>query len=180
MITLSIRRLLLLAGPYAGHKIIQGVDVISKMEAGTGMHMDRTLQKFCCKWLQKNDPGGEGLWYFDIFYGARPGKGQEKIARYIFDNRLCPMLRVRMDRRQYNQIETIRFLHRNGLVDSSGILSPMRSTVSAGRWVRHRVWPRPGDGPGTGAQGGGICPGFRARGNIARSEDGQPCCRGAL
>ena len=38
-----------------GHKVIPGVDIINKVEAGTGIRMDSSLQKLCYQWIQKND-----------------------------------------------------------------------------------------------------------------------------
>ena len=36
-----------------GQKVIPDVDIINKMEAGTGVRMDRSLQALCYQWIQK-------------------------------------------------------------------------------------------------------------------------------
>ena len=36
-----------------GHKVIPIVDIINKVEAGTGIRMDSNLQKICYQWIQK-------------------------------------------------------------------------------------------------------------------------------
>ena len=33
-----------------GHKVIPGVDIINKVEAGAGIRMDSSLQKLCYQW----------------------------------------------------------------------------------------------------------------------------------
>ena len=48
-----------------GHKVIPGVDIINKVEAGAGVRMDRNLQKLCYQWIQKNDIT-EDIWNLDI------------------------------------------------------------------------------------------------------------------
>ena len=41
-----------------GHKVIPGVDIINKVEAGAGIRMDSSLQKLCYQWIQKNEIPG--------------------------------------------------------------------------------------------------------------------------
>ena len=52
-----------------GHKVIPGVDIINKVEAGAGVRMDRNLQKLCYQWIQKNDIT-EDIWNLDIYFGT--------------------------------------------------------------------------------------------------------------
>ena len=97
-----------------GHKVIPGVDMINKLETGTGIRMDRNLQKLCYQWIQKNNITDE-IWYLNIYFGTCTEKGLEKIARFIFDNYPCPLLRVGFNTRTRNQIETVQNLSLNEL-----------------------------------------------------------------
>ena len=51
-----------------GQKVIPDVDIINKMEAGTGVRMDRSLQALCYQWIQKNDIKDD-IWYLNIYFG---------------------------------------------------------------------------------------------------------------
>ena len=97
-----------------GHKIIPGVEILNKLEAGQGIRMDRNLQKICYQWIQKNEITDD-IWYLHIFFGTCKEKGLEKIARFIFDNYPCPLLKVGFNSKQRNQIETVQFLSLNEL-----------------------------------------------------------------
>lgn len=92
-----------------GDRAIPGVEVLNKLESETGVRMDRSLQKLCYQWMQKNrvtdDP-----WYINIYFGHCREKGLEKIARYIFDHYPCPLLRVGFNTKQRNQIESVKAL----------------------------------------------------------------------
>lgn len=90
-------------------KVIPGVDIINKMEAGTGIRMDKNLQKLCYQWIQKNEIKDD-IWYLNIFFGKCKEKELEKIARFIFENYPCPLLRVAFNAHPKNQIESIQFL----------------------------------------------------------------------
>lgn len=92
-----------------GHKVLPGVEVINKIESGMGIRMDRNLQKICYQYIRKNDITDE-IWYVHIYFGTCKEKGLEKIARFIFDNYPCPLLKVGFNTRQRNQIETIQVL----------------------------------------------------------------------
>lgn len=93
-----------------GHKVLPGVEIINKLESGTGVRMDSGLQKLCYQWIQKNNVEGD-IWYLNIYFGTCREKGLDKIARFIFDNYPCPILRVGFNTRQRNQIETVQALH---------------------------------------------------------------------
>ena len=99
-----------------GHRVIPGVEVINKLETGTGIRMDKNLQKLCYQWIQKNKIEDE-MWYLNIYFGTCVEKGLEKIARFIFDNYPCPILRVGFNTRPRNQIETVQYLPINKLTD---------------------------------------------------------------
>lgn len=92
-----------------GQKVIPGVEIINKLETGTGIRMDRNLQKVCNQWIQKNNITDD-VWYLNIYFGTCKEKGLEKIARFIFDNYPCPLLRVGFNTRTRNQIETVQAL----------------------------------------------------------------------
>ena len=51
-----------------GQKVIPDVDIINKMEVGTGVRMDRSLQALCYQWIQKNDIKDD-IWYLNIYFG---------------------------------------------------------------------------------------------------------------
>ena len=93
-----------------GHKIIPGVDVINKLESGTGVRMGSALHKICYQWIQKNNLTESEIWYMNIYFGTCKEKGLERIARFIFDNYPSPLLRVAFNTRHRNQIESIHAL----------------------------------------------------------------------
>lgn len=97
-----------------GHKIIPGVETINKIESGSGIRMDSSLQKLCYQWIQKNEIKDD-TWHLNIYFGICKEKGLEKIARFIFDNYPCPILRVTLNKKNRNQIETIQTLSLNQL-----------------------------------------------------------------
>lgn len=99
-----------------GHKVIPGVDIINKVETGTGIRMDRNLQKLCYQWIQKNNITDD-IWYLNIYFGTCKEKGLERIARFIFENYPSPLLQVSFNTRSRNQIESVQFLPLNQLND---------------------------------------------------------------
>jgi glutathione synthase/RimK-type ligase-like ATP-grasp enzyme len=92
-----------------GHRVLPGVEIINKLEAGTGIRMDKQLQKTCYQWIQKSGITGD-IWYLNIYFGRCAEKGLERIARFIFDHYPCPLLRVGFNTRPRNQIETVQAL----------------------------------------------------------------------
>jgi len=100
-----------------GHKAIPSVDTINKLESGTGIRMDAMLHKHCYQWIQKNDLSEGGIWYLNIYFGTCMEKGLERIARFIFDNYPAPILRIGLNTRQRNQIETIQAVSLKCLTD---------------------------------------------------------------
>lgn len=99
-----------------GHRVIPGVDIINKLESGTGIRLDMNLQKLCYQWIQKNNITEN--WYLTICFGTCKEKGLEKIARYIFDNYPAPILRVHFNTRQRNQIESVQAVSLNQLTEA--------------------------------------------------------------
>lgn len=99
-----------------GHKVIPDVEIINKVETGTGIRMDRNLQKLCYQWIQKNNITDD-LWFLNIYFGTCKEKGLERIARFIFENYQAPLLRVSFNTRSRNQIESVQFLPINQLND---------------------------------------------------------------
>jgi glutathione synthase/RimK-type ligase-like ATP-grasp enzyme len=89
-----------------GHKVLPGVETLNKLESGTGIRMNATLQKMCHQWIQKNNITDD-IWYVNIYFGTCKEKGLEKIARFIFDNYPSPLLKVGFNNRSRNQIETV-------------------------------------------------------------------------
>ena len=99
-----------------GQRVIPDVDIINKLETGTGIRMDRSLQALCYQWIQKNGIKSD-IWYLNIYFGKCREKGLERVARFIFENYPCPLLRVALNTHPKNQIESIQFLPLNRLDD---------------------------------------------------------------
>jgi glutathione synthase/ribosomal protein S6 modification enzyme (glutaminyl transferase) len=100
-----------------GHRVLPCVETLNKLATGTGIRMSSNLQKLCYQWISRNKPEGD-IWYMDIYFGTCREKGLEKIARFIFDNYPCPLLRVGFNTRARNQIETVQALSLRGLDDA--------------------------------------------------------------
>ena len=98
-----------------GHRVIPGVEIINKLETGTGIRLDMNLQKLCYQWIQKNNITEN--WHLTICFGTCREKGLEKIARYIFDNYPAPLLRVCLNTRPKNQIESVQALPINRMTE---------------------------------------------------------------
>ncbi len=100
-----------------GHKAIPDVDVLNRIRNGTLVRMDDPLQKICYKWTQSREPDQNDLFEMDVFFGTTSEPELSKVARFIFDQLPCPMLRVTFGNRQKNQIESVRLLSLNELTD---------------------------------------------------------------
>lgn len=100
-----------------GHRALPCVETLNKLETGTGIRMTAGLQKICHQWITRNNIQDD-IWYMDIFFGTCREKGLERIARFIFDNYPCPLLRVGFNTRSRNQIETVQALTLSALNDS--------------------------------------------------------------
>ncbi|MFW5721251.1 MAG: RimK family protein, partial [Bacteroidota bacterium] len=90
-----------------GHKVIPDVETINRLNSEALIRLERPLQKSCYQYIKKNNLEN-GLWYFDIYFGTCKEEGLEKVARYIFEQFHCPVLRVTMNTNEKNQIETIK------------------------------------------------------------------------
>lgn len=90
-----------------GDKVIPGVDVINKLTSETGIRLNSALQKICSQWIQKNKIPPESVWSFNIYFGKCKEKGLERIAHFIFDHYPAPILKVFLNTKERNQIETI-------------------------------------------------------------------------
>lgn len=55
-----------------GQRVIPDVDIINKLETGTGIRMDRSLQALCYQWIQKNGIKSD-IWYVNPSWEARIG-----------------------------------------------------------------------------------------------------------
>lgn len=92
-----------------GDRAIPSVEALNKLESETGIRLDRNLQRMCYQWIQKNNITTDP-WTVNIYFGYCREKGLEKIARYIFDNYPCPLLRVEFNTKSRNQIESVKAL----------------------------------------------------------------------
>ncbi len=99
------------------HKVIPSVETINKLSSEALIRLDKTLQKVCCQYIKKNDIKDE-YWFLDIYFGTCREEGLEKVARYIYDQFHCPILRVTLNNHEKNQIESIRALNISELNDA--------------------------------------------------------------
>ncbi|WP_423130384.1 RimK family protein [Gaoshiqia sp. Z1-71] len=101
-----------------GHKVLPTVDVINRIESGALTRMENYLQKICYKWLQSRQPNDIDYYEVDIYFGMTNEPELNKIARYIFEQLPCPLLRVTFANRPKNQIDSVRVLSLNELNDA--------------------------------------------------------------
>jgi len=99
-----------------GHKVLPDVDVLNRIESGALTRMDDSLQKICYKWMQGKD-SEQDFFETDIYFGTTNEQDLNKVARYIFDQLPCPMLRISFANRPKNQIDSVRILSLNELND---------------------------------------------------------------
>ncbi|MEE4197691.1 MAG: RimK family protein [Bacteroidales bacterium] len=99
-----------------GHKVIPDVETINRLNAEAFVRLEKPLQKICYQYTKKNNPEN-GLWQFDIYFGTCKEEGLEKIARYLFEQFHCPVLRVTLNTNERNQIESIKHVPISGLND---------------------------------------------------------------
>jgi glutathione synthase/RimK-type ligase-like ATP-grasp enzyme len=99
-----------------GHRVIPNAEVLNKLESGSGIRMDSNLHRLCHNWIEKNNISSE-FWYLDVYFGSCFELGLERIARYIFDNYPYPILRVTLNNKSRNQIESIKPLKLSELTD---------------------------------------------------------------
>lgn len=92
-----------------GHKIMPSVETINKLRSEALTRLEKSLQKICNQHIKKNNIE-DSLWYFDIYFGTCIEEGMEKVARYIFDQFHCPILRVGFNSNEKNQIDSIKTL----------------------------------------------------------------------
>ncbi len=89
-----------------GHKVIPSAEVLNKLESGAGIRMDANMHKICHQWIEKKNIRDD-IWYLDIYFGTCSEKYLEKIARFIFEQYPYPILRVALNNKKKNQIESI-------------------------------------------------------------------------
>lgn len=99
-----------------GHKIIPSVETINKLNSEALNRLDKSLQKICYQHIKKNNL--EGFWNLDIYFGTCKEEGLEKVARFIFEQFHCPVLRVTFNTNERNQIESVKALSISELSDS--------------------------------------------------------------
>jgi len=93
-----------------GHKVLPDVDVLNRLENGALMRMDDSLQKICYKWMQSKNSSAESF-DVDIYFGLTKDPELAKIARFIFEQLPCPLIRVTLANRPKNQIESVKVLN---------------------------------------------------------------------
>ncbi len=100
-----------------GHRVIPTPEVLNQLESGAGTRMDSSLHKLCHSWIEKQKIVDD-IWYLNVFFGTCAEPGLEKIARFVFDTYPHPMLRVGLNTRSKNQIESISSLRLTDLTDA--------------------------------------------------------------
>jgi len=101
-----------------GHKVMPDIEVINRLETGAVMRLDNQMQKIAFKWMQSLEVKPSDLVSLDIFFGTTSESAMEKVARAIFEQNPCPMLRAQFAFREKNQIESIRPLGLDELNDN--------------------------------------------------------------
>ncbi|MCW0484006.1 RimK family protein [Gaoshiqia sediminis] len=101
-----------------GHKVLPDVDILNRLESGALTRMDDSLQKICYKWMQGRESNDRDFYEVDIYFGTTKEPELNKIARFIFEQFPCPLLRVTFANRSRNQIDSVRLLSLNELDDA--------------------------------------------------------------
>jgi len=96
--------------------VIPNAEVLNKLETDTGIRMDSSLHKLCHSWIEKKGITSE-FWNLDVYFGSCVEQGLERVARFIFDNYPYPILRVTLNNKSRNQIESIKPLKISELND---------------------------------------------------------------
>ncbi len=121
-----------------GHKVIPDVDILNRIESGALTRMDNALQKICQKWIQTKNETEKEFFEVDIYFGTTNEPELSKIARYIFEQLPCPLLRVTFANRMKSQIDSIRLLSLNELNDGQQDLFALALDN-----FNKRVWRQP-------------------------------------
>ena len=93
-----------------GHKVLPDVDVLNRIDNGALTRMDDSLQKICHKWMQSKNPACESF-DVDIYFGLTRDPELSKVARFIFEQLPCPLIRVTLANRSKNQIDSVKVLN---------------------------------------------------------------------
>ncbi|MFV0505460.1 MAG: RimK family protein [Bacteroidales bacterium] len=120
-----------------GHKVIPDVGVLNRIESGALTRLDDHLQKICYKWMQSKEIQAD-IFEIDVYFGLTEDPELAKIARFIFEQFPCPLIRVSFANRLRNQIESIKTLSLNELDDKQEDLF-----ASALDSFNNKVWRKP-------------------------------------
>jgi len=99
-----------------GHKVLPDVDVVNRVENGALTRLEDSLQKVCYKWMQSKDAAADSF-EVDVYFGLTKDPELSKIARYIFEQLPCPLIRVTLANRPKNQIDSVKILNLQELTD---------------------------------------------------------------
>ncbi|MBU0945288.1 MAG: RimK family protein [Proteobacteria bacterium] len=88
-------------------KVIPSVETLNKFDTCTPLKLDSLLSRLCqCHEIpSKEERDGFQL---DLFFGKCENPKYERLARFIFDQYPCPLLRISFDHQQPTQITAIR------------------------------------------------------------------------
>ncbi len=76
------------------HKVIPSIDALNKLESNSYIKLDSSLSKLCQKLDAVQQACGKMTANLDIFFGKCEDIRMERIARFIFDQYPCPLLRI--------------------------------------------------------------------------------------
>jgi len=120
-----------------GHKVLPDVDVLNRIENGALARMDDSLQKICYKWMQGKNSSAESF-DVDVYFGLTKEPELAKIARFIFEQLPCPLIRVTLANRSKNQIDSVKILSLQELSDEEEDLF-----ANALDHFNKRIWRQP-------------------------------------
>ncbi|MBU1418909.1 MAG: RimK family protein [Proteobacteria bacterium] len=90
------------------HKIIPSVETLNKFDNRTPVKLDNSLSRLCSchEPLKKQEECDE--FHLDLFFGKCEDPKYERIARFVFDQYPCPLLRISFSGQHPKQITGVR------------------------------------------------------------------------
>lgn len=90
------------------HKVIPSVETLNKFDSCTPVKLDSILSRLCrCHELVPSENRQDGL-KLDLFFGKCENQKYERLARFIFDQYPCPLLRITFNGKHPTQITGVR------------------------------------------------------------------------
>lgn len=104
------------------HKVIPSIDALNKLESHSYIKLDNSLAKLCQKLIIAPGADRQDATHLDIFFGRCEDSRLDKIARFIFVQYPCPMLRCTINRTRPIHVTHIRLLTLDELDDNQQTL----------------------------------------------------------